>query len=111
MPGQSGYKNMMLGRRAAVVALVLMYGACGPDAVVDPTLTDGGGGSKDVRDVAPDRASGGSGGTGGTGGGAAGGTGGGGTGGGGSGGAGGSGGTPIDMAVDQPVDHGWFRPT
>jgi hypothetical protein len=105
MPGQSGYKNMMLGRRAAVVALVLMYGACGPDAVVDPTLTDGSSGSKDARDVALDRASDVSGGGGGTGGGGAGGTGGGGSGGGGSGGASGSGGTPVDMAVDQPVDQ------
>jgi hypothetical protein len=100
---------MSSGRRATVVALVLMYGACGPDAVVDPTITDGAGGrgGSDVRDTGPERADAG----GGTGGGGTGGTGGGGTGGGGTGGAGGLGGmggsagAPVDMMVDRPIDQ------
>lgn len=98
---------MSIGRWATLVALTLFCEACGPDAVVDPTFTDGAGGrggASDVRDTGPERSDS-AGGTGG--GGAGGGTGGtGGTAGtGGSGGGGGPADAPVDMALDQPIDQ------
>lgn len=87
-----------------------MVAACGPEAVVDPTLNTDGGGSGDARDAGPERPAdvnggAGGGGTGGAGGaGGTGGSGGGGSSGGGTGG-GGTGGTPADMGVDRPIDQ------